>query len=102
MTPETLNKQLKTKNPPKVIDVRSGFEYRSGHIPGALNLPNSRLILNRRKLPQDKTELLVITCEHGPRAMVAKGLLGLFGYHNCELLDGHMHAYRQKGLPLEK
>jgi hydroxyacylglutathione hydrolase len=102
MTPENLCKQLKTKTPPTVIDVRSGFEYRSGHIPGALNIPNSSLVLSRQKLPQDKTKLLVITCEHGPRAMVSKGLLGLFGYHNCELLDGHMHAYRQKGLPLEK
>jgi hydroxyacylglutathione hydrolase len=102
MTLETLIKQLKSKTPPLVIDVRSGFEYRSGHIPGALHLPNSSLILSRKQLPRDKATLLVITCEHGPRAAVSKGLLSLFGYHNCELLDGHMHAYRQKRLPLEK
>ncbi|WP_020677568.1 rhodanese-like domain-containing protein [Geopsychrobacter electrodiphilus] len=102
MTIETLIKQRKTKTPPVIIDVRSGPEYRNGHIPGALHLPSSRLILSRSQLPDDKTAQLVITCEHGPRASVAKSLLALFGYHNCELLEGHMHRYRQKGLSLEK
>jgi len=102
MTPETLAKQLKAKAAPVIIDVRSGFEYRSGHIPGALHLPTSALIFNRKRLPRDKAALLVITCEHGPRATLAKSVLGLFGYRNCELLDGHMHAYRNKRLPLEK
>lgn len=102
MKPEALIKQLKAKTPPFVIDVRSGFEYRSGHIPGALNLPPSTLLFSRGKLPQNKLALLVITCEHGPRAVLAKGMLGLLGFKNCELLDGHMHAYRKKSLPLDK
>jgi hydroxyacylglutathione hydrolase len=102
MTAETLVKQLKTKTPPLVIDVRSGLEYRSGHIPGALHLPTSKIIFSRGRLPRAKETLLVITCEHGPRATLAKSVLSLFGYRNCTLLDGHMHAYRQKRLPLEK
>ncbi|MCF6179430.1 MAG: rhodanese-like domain-containing protein [Geopsychrobacter sp.] len=102
MTPEALAKQLKSETPPVIIDVRSGFEYKSGHIPGALHLPTSTLIFNRRQLPRDKQILLVITCEHGPRALLAKSVIGAFGYRNCELLEGHMHAYRRKSLPLEK
>lgn len=102
MTSEALAKQLKSETPPVVIDVRSGFEYKSGHIPTALHLPTSTLIFHRQRLPEDKETLLVITCEHGPRAVLAKKLLGLCGYRNCELLKGHMHAYRQKRLPLEK
>ena len=99
---ETWKKQLKSATPPVVIDVRSGFEYRSGHIPGALHLPVSRLLFKRGRLPKDKQSLLVLTCEQGPRAVLAKKVFGLFGFKNCELLDGHMHAYRRKGLPLEK
>ena len=102
MKSEELRKQLKSKTPPCVIDVRSSYEYRNGHIPGALNLPVYTILLSRRKLPQDRQSRLVLTCEHGPRAVLAKGMLSLLGFKNCELLDGHMLAYRKKGLPLEK
>jgi hydroxyacylglutathione hydrolase len=102
MKPENLIRQLKTKTPPLVIDVRSGFEYASGHIPKSINLPVSSLPFKRASLPKDLQTLLVITCEHGPRAVLAKGILGLLGFKNCELLDGHMLAYRQKEFPLEK
>ncbi len=102
MTPETLKKQLKSKTPPVVVDVRTSFEYRNGHIPGCLNLPVYTLMFSRSKLPPDPQTLLVITCEHGPRAVLAKGILGVLGYKNTELLEGHMLSYRKKGLPLEK
>lgn len=102
MTAEELTKQLKTKTPPLVVDVRSGFEFRSGHIPGALNLPIFAILLSRKKLPRERQRLLVLTCEHGPRAVLAKGVLSLFGYKNSTLLDGHMLAYRKKRRPLEK
>ena len=102
MKPENLTSKLKRKSPPLVIDVRSGGEFRSGHIPGALNLPVSSLPFKRAALPRDRRILLVIACEHGPRAVLAKGILGLLGFKNCELLDGHMHGYRNKKLPLEK
>ncbi len=101
MTPEALNKLLKSKTPLVIIDVRTAMEFRNGHIPGAINLPISKLFFNRKELPQNKKEQLIITCEHGPRAVIAKSLLGVFSYRNCELLDGHMHGYRQKRLPLE-
>ncbi len=102
MNAATLTRLLKSKTPPVVIDVRTSFEYRSGHIPGALNLPTTRLPFNRNRLPQDQQDLLVLTCEHGPRAMVAKKVLDLLGYKNTELLEGHMIGYRKQGFPLEK
>lgn len=102
MTPESLKNQLNAKTPPVVIDVRTSFEYHNGHIPGCLNLPVYTLLFSRGKLPQDRQTLLVITYEHGPRAVLAKGMLGLLGYKNCDLLEGHMLGYRKKGLPLEK
>ncbi len=102
MNAATLTKQLESKMPPVVIDVRTGMEYRSGHIPGALNLPTVSLPFKRNLLPRERQTLLVITCEHGPRAVLAKGVLDLLGYKNSELLEGHMHGYRKQGFPLEK
>jgi rhodanese-related sulfurtransferase len=95
-----LAQRLKKKTAPLVIDVRTGGEYRVGHIPGALHAPSWRMLLRRVELPADKATPLVVTCEHGPRALVARGLLGLLGYRRVELLEGHMKAWRMAKLPM--
>jgi len=53
-------------------------------------------------LPEDRNLALVIHCRHGPRAMIAKGLLALRGYRNMDLLKGHWKVWQNAGLPLEK
>ena len=102
MQAKELVQRMKSAKGPVVLDVRSGFEYRSGHIPGAIHTQSWKILLNMAKLPEDKTTELVVTCEHGPRAQMAQGLLGMYGYRNVTLLDGHMAAWRQAGLKMEQ
>lgn len=102
MLPQELLKRIKVKRAPVILDVRSSFEFRNGHIPGALHAPAWKILLRLVQIPSDKSTELVLTCEHGPRAQLAKGLLGVFGYRNVVLLTGHMACWRQVGLPLEK
>ncbi len=104
MTAQQLAHELRKKSgtPPLVIDVRTGPEFCSGHIPGALHAPTLKILFRRVPLPADKGSLLVITCEHGPRAYLAAKLLGRFGYRNITLLEGHMAGWRRGGLPLER
>jgi hydroxyacylglutathione hydrolase len=102
MEAKELVQRLKSQHPPLVLDVRSGSEYASGHIPEALHAPNLRILVNMAKLPEDKNCELVITCEHGPRAQMAQGILSLYGYKNTTLLDGHMSAWRSAGLKTAK
>ncbi len=90
------------KGAPGTVDVRSGAEFRSGHIPGAVHVPFWAAPLRLKVLPADRQAKLVLTCEHGPRAQLAKTLLGLAGYRNLELLEGHMAGWRRAALPLEK
>ncbi len=97
-----LVQRIKAKNPPTVVDVRSGYEFKSGHIPGAIHAPSWTILLKTADLPTDKNTELVITCEHGPRAQMAQGLLGLYGYRNTSLLDGHMSGWRRAGLKTDK
>ena len=97
-----LAKKIKSKSAPVVLDVRSGFEFGVGHIPGAVHAPSWKILLRLAALPQDKETQVVVTCEHGPRAQLAKSLLGLRGYRNVDLLDGHMAGWRRAGLPMEK
>jgi rhodanese-related sulfurtransferase len=94
--------RVKSNSAPPVIDVRSGIEFRHGHIPGAIHAPALRILLKLAHLPDHKNTELVITCEHGPRAHVAQRLLAAYGYRNTTLLEGHMAAWKRAGLPLEK
>ena len=102
MQPQELLKRMKSKNPPTVVDVRTIFEFRKGHIPGAIYAPTWKILLRLTKIPADKGAELVVTCELGPRARIARGLLNAFGYRNVVLLAGQMAGWRKAGLPQEK
>jgi rhodanese-related sulfurtransferase len=102
MHPQELTRRLKSKKVPVILDVRSGIEFRSGHIPGAIHSTALKILLRLARIPSDKDVELMVTCENGPRAQLAKGLLGVFGYRNVTLLEGHMAAWRRAGYPQEK
>jgi rhodanese-related sulfurtransferase len=102
MQASELAKKIGSKNAPHVIDVRSAWEFRAGHISGALHVPMLSILFRRALLPVNREDLMVLTCEHGPRAQLMKSVLGLAGYRNVVLLDGHMSGWRRAGLPLER
>jgi rhodanese-related sulfurtransferase len=102
MQASELLQRIKKDSAPQVIDARSGLEFKRGHIPGAIHAPVLKILLKRARLPQNKNSELVITCEHGPRALMAKCLLATYGYRSATLLEGHMLGWRKAGLPLEK
>lgn len=102
MTAKELQKQLKSKTPPTVLDVRSGMEYRMGHIPGARYLSFWKVMFRLTgSLPKDMSAPLVIYCESGPRAEMVGSLLSRRGYSRISYLDGDMAGWRRDGLPLE-
>jgi hydroxyacylglutathione hydrolase len=101
MQASELLQRIKSSNPPVVVDTRSEMEFRKGHIPGAINAPVRKILLNRASLPQDKNCEMVVTCMHGQRAMTAKFLLGLYGYRNTELLQGFLEDWKAAGFPVE-
>ena len=97
-----LARRISCGDAPWVLDARSAFEFKLGHIPGAIHAPVLKILMKRARLPEEKDSELVITCEHGPRAVMAKALLAIYGYRNATLLRGHMLGWRRAGLPLEK
>jgi len=102
MNPRQLAEKIASGKAPAVIDVRTGFEFRAGHIPGAINAPIWKIMLRLAPLPGDRQAEMVVLCELGPRAMMARMLLGILGYRAVTLLDGHMAQWRRAGLPQEK
>ena len=102
MLAEELEKYLKSNQSPVILDVRSGFEFKSGHIPGAVHSPLVKILRSTEATTQSKSDLLVLVCEHGPRAQLARMLLKWHGYKNLEMLDGHMMRWRQSGRLLQR
>ncbi|MCK4507700.1 MAG: rhodanese-like domain-containing protein [Desulfuromonadales bacterium] len=102
MTAEELEKSIKSGQAPVLLDVRSGFEFKSGHIRGAIHAPLVNVLQATQAASKDKDDLLVLICEHGPRAQLAKVLLKWKGYKNLELLNGHMAHWRQSGRSVKK
>lgn len=102
MQQQELLRRMKNGNAPVIVDVRTGIEFNRGHIPGALHAPTWKIVLFMAPLPADKNAEMVLLCELGPRAAMAKTLLGFLGYRNTTLLDGHMSAWRRASLPVTK
>ena len=100
ITQSELIQQLQENHAPLIIDVRSSYEYQAGHIPGALHIPFWQAFTTDRLNKHQPTESLVLYCEHGPRAGIAKWGLSLQGFASILYLEGHMSAWREAGLPI--
>ncbi len=87
---------------PIIIDVRSGYEYRAGHIPGAIHIPFWSALSRVDEISAAKDEPVVVYCAHGPRAGFGKFALTRAGYTQVLYLDGHMSGWYKAGLPVEK
>jgi phage shock protein E len=100
--PEELLARIQDGRAPLVLDVRSEREFSGGHVPGALHVPFAEAGERGAVLPGPKDQLVVVYCELGPRAGLAKLALEREGFTNVHYLDGHMAAWRGEGRPLER
>lgn len=101
MTADKLEELIELGKAPVVLDVRSGLEFKSGHIKGAVHAPLPGLLKGAAAAVEQKTDPLVLICEHGPRAQVGAMYLRFRGYKSVELLEGHMSSWRSSGRPVE-
>ena len=70
-----------------VLDVREPFEFRRGHIPGALHIPLGLLRQRMKELPKDKE--IWAYCYVGQRSYVAARALRQYGYRAKNLSGGY-------------
>lgn len=96
-----LASRLEDGTAPPVLDVRSEGEYRAGHVPGAIHLGFLSTFGHGDELAFDRGEPVVVYCEHGPRAGIARFALRRHGFERVVLLEGHMSGWREAGLPVE-
>ena len=77
--PSRLAELVANKREPYIlVDVRTPAEYESGHIPTAVNIPNTEI---RAKPPStDKAALIIVYCRSGNRSAMAKKDLETLGF----------------------
>jgi rhodanese-related sulfurtransferase len=102
ITKNELTDQIQSGAPPTVVDVRSSDEYTEGHIPGAIHIPYWAVFTRHSKIPSTHEEPLVIYCEHGPRAKLAKLAFRIVGFQEIRYLEGHMSSWKAENLSIEK
>lgn len=99
---ESLMSRLTAETAPLVLDVRSPAEYAAGHIPGATNLPYYKIPEQLTKLAEFTNDEIVIYCEAGVRAGIARGALEQAGFQQILLLAGNMQGWRAANLPVSR
>jgi hydroxyacylglutathione hydrolase len=90
--------QLQT-NDKVVLDVRGEGEWKSGHLPGSLNLPIGELEDRLSELPRDRP--VIVHCQTGARAAIAVSLLRARGFNQVSQFPGGFAEWRTAGRPVE-
>lgn len=83
-----------------VVDVREPEEYDTGHVPGAINVPQADLAMRIDELPRDR-EVLTI-CKSCNRATRSAQFLRQMGFERIGTVKGSMDAWEAAGLPIER
>ena len=76
-----------------IIDVREPFEYKMGHVKGAINLPPSRLMAGAPELSDiPKDARLIVYCRSGARSSASIPFLQRLGFTNITngINQGHV------------
>lgn len=65
-----------------ILDVRTMDEYASGHIPGAICIPNEQIFDQQPKELPDLNQHIFVYCRSGNRSRQAASKLANMGYQN--------------------
>lgn len=71
-----------------LIDVRTGDEYRGGHIPGSVCVPLQFLSMKISEYVSDPDTPLFVYCQSGSRSAQATSVLKKMGYKNVKNIGG--------------
>jgi glyoxylase-like metal-dependent hydrolase (beta-lactamase superfamily II)/rhodanese-related sulfurtransferase len=85
---------------PVVVDVREPWEYRQGHVPGALLIPLGQLAMHLGEL--DVEQPVAVICATGNRSQSASALLGQKGFKTVCNVVGGTTLWMRSGLEIER
>ena len=102
ITQRQLLQRLDRNEVPLIVDVRRADEFAAGHVPGARNIPHTEIAARLDELRGNIHNEVVVYCESGKRAAIARGILEQAGFTKVLHLEGDMRSWRERGLPQEE
>ncbi len=96
--PEELDREMRSRRPPQLLDVRSAAEHAGGHIGGVKLAPLPELKQRLAGLGLARDRPVVAVCQTGHRSKPAVRLLLREGFQARQLAGG-MNAWRRARLP---
>ena len=85
---ETAKEMMARDDGHVVVDVRRQDEYDSGHIPGAILIPNESIGCDSPEALPDYEQIILIYCRSGNRSKQAAEKLASMGYKNIYEFGG--------------
>lgn len=90
-------RQLQHESPDlRILDVRTGGEFQTAHIPGSYNVPLDTLGEHVRDFA-NVDHPVVLVCQTGGRAIQAHNKLTEAGKHTLRILEGGLAAWQTAG-----
>ena len=86
----------------RVLDVRTGLEYRFGHIKGAENINYYGFSFEKKLSELDKNVTWLVHCKVGVRSSKTLPLMKEAGLTHIIHLDGGIDAWKEAGLPVTR
>ncbi|MGD9754412.1 MAG: rhodanese-like domain-containing protein [Acidimicrobiia bacterium] len=101
ISPAELRSLLRDDPTTRILDVRTGGEFETVHIPGSYNVPLDDLGEHGATIATID-EPVVLVCLSGGRASKAEAALAGLGMANLHVLDGGITAWEQQGYDVRR
>jgi rhodanese-related sulfurtransferase len=88
ITQEEAKRIIDTEEGYIILDVRTIEEFESGHIPGAILIPDYEIEEKAPEQLTDKSQLILVYCRSGRRSKIASEELVKLGYTNIKEFGG--------------
>lgn len=94
--PETIFSEIRNKEKPFILDIRSSKEYKKGHLQGAYHVPWGNAIADKLSFfPKNKT--IYVLSWDGQLAAQATTVLNMAGYKARYVSSGYLYVEDHKG-----
>ena len=85
-----------------ILDVRTGEEYKAGHIENSINIDYKSPKFKENVSNLDKEKIYLTYCRSGRRSANSAEIMEELGFENIYMIEGGILAWDKAGLPIKK